>query len=79
MASVTICSDFGAPLKEKINSDTVFTVSPSISHEVDNIPLFGYITVYLLIHLLKGFFIAPSLAIMSKAVIKICVKGFVLT
>ena len=31
MAAVTICSDFGAP---KIKSDTVFTVSPSISHEV---------------------------------------------
>ena len=28
---VTICSDFGAP---KIKSDTVSTVSPSISHEV---------------------------------------------
>ena len=32
MASVTICSDFGAP--QKIKSDTVSTVSPSISHEV---------------------------------------------
>ena len=31
MATVTICSDFGAP---KIKSDTVSTVSPSISHEV---------------------------------------------
>ena len=31
MAAVTICSDFGAP---KIKSDTVPTVSPSISHEV---------------------------------------------
>ena len=31
MASVTICSDFGAP---KIKSVAVFTVSPSISHEV---------------------------------------------
>ena len=31
MAVVTICSDFGAP---KIKSDTVSTVSPSISHEV---------------------------------------------
>jgi len=31
MASVTICRDFGAP---KIKSDTVSTVSPSISHEV---------------------------------------------
>ena len=31
MAAVTICSDFGA---KKIKSDTVFTVSPSISHEV---------------------------------------------
>ena len=31
MAAVTICSDFGAP---KIKSDTVSTVSPSISHEV---------------------------------------------
>ena len=31
MAAVTICSDFGAP---KIKSDTVATVSPSISHEV---------------------------------------------
>ena len=31
MAAVTICSDFGA---QKINSDTVSTVSPSISHEV---------------------------------------------
>ena len=32
MAAVTICSDFGAP--QKIKSDTVSTVSPSISHEV---------------------------------------------
>ena len=31
MAAVTICSDFGAP---KIKSDTVSTLSPSISHEV---------------------------------------------
>ena len=31
MAAVTICSDFGAP---KIKSATVFTVSPSIYHEV---------------------------------------------
>ena len=31
MAAVTICSEFGAP---KIKSDTVSTVSPSISHEV---------------------------------------------
>ena len=30
--AVTICSDFGAP--PKIKSDTVSTVSPSISHEV---------------------------------------------
>ena len=32
MAAVTICSDFGAP--QKIKSDTVSTVSPSISHGV---------------------------------------------
>ena len=31
MAAITICSDFGA---QKIKSDTVSTVSPSISHEV---------------------------------------------
>ena len=31
MAAVTICIDFGA---QKIKSDTVSTVSPSISHEV---------------------------------------------
>ena len=31
MAAVTICSDFGA---QKVKSDTVFTVFPSISHEV---------------------------------------------
>ena len=31
MAVVTICSDFGA---QKIKSDTVSTVSPSISHGV---------------------------------------------
>ena len=31
MAAVTICSDFGA---QKIKSDTVSSVSPSISHEV---------------------------------------------
>ena len=31
MAAVTICSDFGA---QKTKSDTVSTVSPSISHEV---------------------------------------------
>ena len=31
MAAITICSDFRAP---KIKSDTVSTVSPSISHEV---------------------------------------------
>ena len=33
MAAITICSDFGAP---KIKSLTVFTVSPSICHEVLN-------------------------------------------
>ena len=32
MAAVTICSDFGAKKNKK--SDTVSTVSPSISHEV---------------------------------------------
>ena len=32
MAAVTICNDFGA---QKIKSDTVSTVSPSISHESD--------------------------------------------
>ena len=32
MAAVTICSDFEAPPQKK--SDTVSTVSPSISHEV---------------------------------------------
>jgi len=31
MATVTICSDFGAP---KLKSDTVSTVSPSVCHEV---------------------------------------------
>ena len=31
MATVTICSDFGAP---QIKSDTVSTVSPSICYEV---------------------------------------------
>ena len=31
MAAVTICSDLGAP---KNKSDTVSTISPSISHEV---------------------------------------------
>ena len=31
MAALTICSDFRA---QKIKSDTVSTVSPSISHEV---------------------------------------------
>ena len=31
MAAITVCSDFGA---RKIKSDTVSTVSPSISHEV---------------------------------------------
>ena len=31
MAAVTICSDFGA---QKIKSDTISTVSPSISYEV---------------------------------------------
>ena len=31
MAAITICSDFGA---QKIKSDTVSTVSPSICHEV---------------------------------------------
>ena len=31
MAAVTICSDFGG---QKIKSDTVSTVSPSISYEV---------------------------------------------
>ena len=34
MAAVTICSDFGAKKKKKIKSLTVFTVSPSICHEV---------------------------------------------
>ena len=32
MATITICSDFGAP--QKIQSVTVSTVLPSISHEV---------------------------------------------
>ena len=32
MAAVTICSDSGAP--QKMKSATVFTVSPSICHEV---------------------------------------------
>ena len=31
MAAITICSDFGTPPKK---SDTVSTVSPSISHKV---------------------------------------------
>ena len=31
MAAVTICSDFGAPVKQSL---TVSTVSPSISHEM---------------------------------------------
>ena len=31
MGAITICSDFGA---QKIKSDTVSTVSPSIGHEV---------------------------------------------
>ena len=31
MAAITICSDFGA---QKIKSDTVSSVSPSISYEV---------------------------------------------
>jgi len=31
MAAITIYSDFGAP---KIKSETVYIVSPSISHEV---------------------------------------------
>src|SRR5574341_234914 len=31
MAAVTICSDFGA---QKVKSDTISTVSPSICHEV---------------------------------------------
>ena len=31
MTAITTCSDFGAP---KIKSDTVSTVSPSVSHEV---------------------------------------------
>ena len=31
MAAVTICSDFGA---QKIKSDTVSTISPSICYEV---------------------------------------------
>ena len=35
MAAVTICSDFGAP---QIKSDTVFIVSPFISHEEMGIP-----------------------------------------
>ena len=37
MATITICSDFGAPQNKvinKIKSATVSTVSPSISHEV---------------------------------------------
>ena len=35
MAAVTICSDLEAPPpKKKIKSDTVSTVSPSISHEM---------------------------------------------
>ena len=42
MAVVTICSDFGA---QKIKSDTVSTVSPSISHEV----MFSYTSLYIML------------------------------
>ena len=40
MAAVTICSDFGA---QKIKSDTVSTISPSISHEVMGPDIYIYI------------------------------------
>ena len=36
MTAITICSDFGA---QKIKSDTVSTVSPSISHPHEITPL----------------------------------------
>ena len=53
MAAVTICSDFGAP---KIKSDTVTTVSPSISHEVmgqDAIPKLKNLSLIKVIFLIK--------------------------
>ena len=42
MAAITICSDFGAP--QKIKSDTVSTVLPSISHEVMGPDAIGFLT-----------------------------------
>ena len=52
MSEVTIHSDFGA---QKIKSDTVSTVSPSISHEVMGpdamILVLGYMTTIYLIQL----------------------------
>ena len=57
-AVITICSDFGAP--PKIKSDTVSTVSPSISHEVigPDATILVHLDVYLItfVLILLGFF-----------------------
>ena len=55
IASVTICSDFGAPPPPKeIKSGTVSTVSPSIRHEVmgpdDMIFVFGMLNLSQFFH-----------------------------
>ena len=50
MAAVTTCSDFGA---QKIKSDTVSTVSPSISHEVMGPNAMIFIQDYMLSKYLK--------------------------
>ena len=41
------------------------------------VPLFGYTTVYLFIHLFTGIWIAASQAIMIRAAMDICVQVFV--
>ena len=52
MAAVTICSDFGAQKNKK--SDTVSTVSPSISHEVMGPDAMIHIYVHIILYVEEG-------------------------
>ena len=57
MAAITICSDFG---DQKIKSDTVSTLSTSISHEV--MGPYAMILVFLMLSLSQIFHSPPSLS-----------------
>ena len=48
MAAITICSDFG---DQKIKSDTVSRVSPSISHEVMGPDAMIFVNIYILLYI----------------------------